>query len=469
MNRNPVSKGEYMQRKIDRILDSWLNDRKSAVLLYGARQVGKTYSIRKCFERNNRHFVEINFATDKTSLDLFSTLFSSEDFYLKLSLVASSSLIEKESCIFLDEIQEVYRYREDLLKTNPELYHKTIDPITLIKKLVDEGRFRYALSGSLLGLNLSYIQSNPVGYMDTYTMYPLDFEEFLVCKGIGSEVISYLKKQFETVTEVEETIHQKIMTLFQQYLLVGGMPETVSLFLEFVDLEKVRTSQKQLLDGYQKDIQKYAPLEHRILISEAYKSIPGELNRKDKHFRKSKLDYPNAKNMDLTDAFLCLTNAGVALATYNVNEPTYPLGLNEDRKTLKLFSNDIGLLSCQLFDKEGAMRIVQGDCTINFGAPFENAVAEQLASKGYPLYYFNHKKCGEVDFLIQEKGQIIPLEVKSGNPNKTGRFEHHTLDHILEIYPEIEKAYVLSKRNIYKEEEKIINLPIYMLMFFPGN
>lgn len=267
-----------MQRKIDWILDSWLNDRKSAVLLYGARQVGKTYSIRKCFERNNRHFVEINFATDNASLDLFSKLSSVEDFYIKLSLVASSPLNEKESCVFLDEIQEVYRYREDLMKTNPELYHKTIDPITLIKKLVDEGRYRYALSESLLVLNLSYIQSNPVGYMDTYTMYPLDFEEFLTCKEVGPEVISYLKNQFETVSEVEETIHEKIMTLFQQYILVGGMPEAVSLFLESLDLEKVRISQKQLLDGYQKDIQKYAPLEQRILISETYKSIPGELN-----------------------------------------------------------------------------------------------------------------------------------------------------------------------------------------------
>ncbi len=171
----------------------------------------------------------------------------------------------------------------------------------------------------------------------------------------------------------------------------------------------------------------------------------------------------------MRDAFLWLTNAGVALATYNVSEPTYPLRLNENRKTVKLFSNDIGLLSCQLFDREGAVRIMQGDCTINFGAPFENVVAEELASKGYPLFYYNHKKCGEIDFLIQEKGQIIPLEVKSGNPNSTGKYEHHALNRLFEIYPEIEKAYILSKRNIYKENERIVNLPIYMLMFFSGN
>ncbi len=205
------------------------------------------------------------------------------------------------------------------------------------------------------------------------------------------------------------------------------LPETVSLFLESMDLEKVRTCQNQLLDGYQKYIQKYAPLEQRILISESYRRIPVERNRKDKHFRKSKFDYPNAKNLDLRDAFFWLTNADVALASYNVYESTYPLRLNEDRKTVKLFSNDIGLLSCQLFDRENAVKVMQGDCTINFGAPFENVVAEELASKGYPLYYYNHKKCGEIDFLIQKKGQIIPLEVKSGNPNATGKYEHHAL------------------------------------------
>lgn len=204
-----------------------------------------------------------------------------------------------------------------------------------------------------------------------------------------------------------------------------------------------------------------------MLIGEAFKSIPTELNRKDKHFRKSKLNYPNAKNLDLSDTFLWLTNAGVALPTYNVNEPTYPLKLNEDRRTLKLFSNDISLLSSQLFDKDGATKILNDDCSINFGAPFENVVAEELVCKGYQPNYFNSKKIGKIDFLIQEKGNAVPLEVKSGSPDGGGHYPHAALDNLLKTYPQIETAYVISKGNIRKENEKIINIPIYVLAFFP--
>lgn len=456
-----------MRRKIDSILDNWLSDRTTAILLFGARQTGKTFSIRDCFKRNERKFVEINFAIDKTALELFSKLTSAEDFYTKLSLVSSSPLINGKTCVFLDEIQEIYRYREDLLKTNPELYHKTIDPITLMKRLVEDNRFRYALSGSLLGLNLSEIQSNPIGYLDTYTMYPLSFEEFLLAKGIEGGIISYLKDRFETLAEVDQTIHEKMLESFRQYLLVGGMPEAVAEYIKSTDISKVRITQKQIISGYSQDIQKYAPVEQKILIGESFKNIPNELNRKDKHFRKSKLNFPNAKNLDMSDIFLWLTNAGVALPTYNVNEPTYPLKLNEDRKTLKLFSNDIGLLSCQLFDKDGAIKILNDDCSINFGAPFENVVAEELVSKGYELNYFNSKKIGEIDFLIQEKGNVIPLEIKSGVPNKDGKYTHNALNNLLKTYPDIEKAYIISKNNISKENEKITNIPVYMLMFFP--
>lgn len=456
-----------MRRKIDKVLDNWLSERKQAILLFGARQIGKTYSIRECLKRNKRPFVELNFSTDPTSLNLFSKLTNPEDFYMKLSLVSHSTLTPNKTCIFLDEIQEIYKYRKELQKSNPELYYKTIDPITLIKALVDEGRFRYVLSGSLLGINLSEIRSNPLGYLDVCTMYPMDFEEFLWAKGIGEEAISYLKKQLKTLTPVEETIHAKIMDALQQYLLVGGMPESVATYVKTSDLTKVRETQKQIFLGYEKDIQKYAPDKIKVLISESFKSIPSELNRKDKHFRKYKLEYQNSKNLDMTDIFLWLTNAGVALPTYNVSEPVYPLKLNEDRKTLKLFSNDIGLLSYQLFDKEGAIKFIQGDWSINYGAPFENVVAEELVSKGYPLFYFNSKKHGEIDFLIQIRGKIIPLEVKSGSPNKCGAYSHPALDDLLNTYKEIDKAFIISKNNIYRENDKVVNIPAYMLAFFP--
>ncbi len=455
-----------MRRKIDGVLDDWLAERKQAILLFGARQTGKTNSIRRCFERNERKYVEINFSLDKTALEYFAKLKGEEDFYLKLSLVAKTALSPGKTCVFLDEIQEVYAYRRAMLKTAPELYYSTIDPITLIKALVDTGKYRYALSGSLLGINLSGVSANPVGYLDSYTLHPMDFEEFLWANGVGEEAISYLKGRFDEETPVEEAIHRSLLDYYRSYILVGGMPEAVLKYVDTKNVRIVQIAQRQILNGYRNDIQKYAPLEQRLFISEAFDAIPNELNRKDKHFRKSRLDCPNGKNADFSDAFLWLTNAGVALSVYNVTDPVPPLRLNEQRKTLKLFSNDIGLLSCQLLDAPSSLRILDGDSSVNYGAPYENAVAEELFAHlgSYPRY-FNSKKCGEIDFLMERKGEAIPLEVKSGSPGAGWKCSHKALDNVLEAYPGIKKAYVLSQLNVSKESEKIVNVPFYMSMF----
>ena len=455
-----------MKRKIDAILDDWLRNRKQAILLFGARQVGKTHSIRDCFQRNGVPYVEINFGRNKTASELFAKLKDESDFYVKLSLIANGQLKKGETFVFLDEIQEVYSYRRELEKKDPELYFSTVDPITLIKGLVEEARFRYALSGSLLGINLSGIASNPVGYLDSYTMYPMDFEEFLWANGIGEEAISYLKERLEKLEKVDETIHRTFLDFYRRYILVGGMPEAVATYCDSKDIVAVQTVQKQILKGYRADIQKYAPVEQKLLIAAVFDNIPNELNRKDKHFRKSALDYPNAKNLDLDDAFLWLTNAGAALPVYNVSEPVYPLKLNEQRKTLKLFSNDIGLLCSQLLDKDGAIKIIEGDSSLNFDAPYENVIAQELfAHFEAAPHYLNSKKCGEIDFLIQRKGEVLPLEIKSGTPGKNGLFAHKALDNVLKAYPSVKKAYVLSQGNVGKEGKNITLLPFYMSMF----
>ncbi len=455
-----------MKRKIDGTLDNWIKDRKQAILLFGARQVGKTHSLRACFERNNVPYVEINFHMNKVALELFSQLKDENDFYVKLSLVAKGKLEAGKTFVFLDEIQEVYAYRRELESKDPRLCRTTIDPITLMKSLVDEARYRYALSGSLLGISLSGIGSVPVGYLDTYTMYPLDFEEFLWANEVGEGAISYLRERFESLEKIDDTIHLSFLDFYRRYVLVGGMPEAVNAYCAKQDIKLVQAVQKQILNGYRADIRKYAPVEQRLLIEEAFKSIPNELSRRDKHFRKSSLDYPNAKNLDLGDAFLWLTNAGVALPVYNVFEPSYPLRLNEQRKTLKLFSNDIGLLCAQLLEGEGAIKIIEGDSSINFGAPYENVIAQEVfAHFEEAPHYLNSKKCGEIDFLLQRRGEVIPVEVKSGSPGKDGLYPHKALDHLLLSYPKIKKAYLLSKENIGREGEKIISLPFYMSMF----
>ena len=295
----------------------------------------------------------------------------------------------------------------------------------------------------------------------------MDFEEFLWANGVGNEAISYLKERFEKLEEVDKTIHQSFLDFYRRYVLVGGMPEAVATYCDSKNITAVQTVQKQILKGYRADIQKYAPVEQKLLITEAFDNIPNELNRKDKHFRKSTLDYPDAKNLDLGDAFLWLTNAGVALPVCNVSEPVYPLRLNEQRKTLKLFSNDIGLLCSQLLDRDGAIKIIEGDSSLNFGAPYENVIAQELFAHFEDApHYLNSKKYGEIDFLIQRKGEVLPLEIKSGSPNKNGFFAHKTFGNVLGAYPNIKKAYLLSQGNVAKEEKSIVLLPFYMSMFF---
>ena len=456
MNRNAMQQ----------LLDWKDNPKRKPLILYGARQVGKTWLMKEFGRQYFKSVVYINCDNNRNMQILFEGDYNVDRLLRGFYLETGVEINPNETLIILDEIQEIYNYRRELEKKDPELYFSTVDPITLIKGLVEEARFRYAMSGSLLGINLSGIASTPVGYLDSYTMYPMDFEEFLWANGVGDEAIAYLKAKLEKMEEIDETIHRSFLDFYRRYVLVGGMPEAVATYCEEKSITAVQTVQKQILKGYRADIQKYAPVEQRLLIAETFDNIPNELNRKDKHFRKSTLNYPDAKNLDLADAFLWLTNAGVALPVYNVSEPVYPLRLNEQRKTLKLFSNDIGLLCSQLLDKDGAIKIIEGDSSLNFGAPYENVIAQELfAHFEAAPHYLNSKKCGEVDFLIQRKGEAAPIEIKSGAPNKDGLYAHKALDNVLDAYPSIKTAYVFSRGNVGKEGKKIVLLPFYMSMF----
>lgn len=455
-----------MKRKIDTFLDDWTNSNK-ALLVTGARQVGKTFSIREALKRNGFNLVEINFAKKTDALPMFSKLANLEDFYIKLSLTATGGLPKEGSCIFLDEIQLVYLRREKLLETDPELYDKTVDPITLSKAIIEDGKYKIVFSGSLLGVCLKGIKLNPVGYMDKVRMFPMDFEEYLWSKGIGDNVVTYLNKCYEDKVEVESSIHEKMMSIFREYILVGGMPEAVECFNTTLDFKKTDKIQKRIIDGYKDDVTKYADDEEKLILTESFETLPSELNRKDKHFKKSHLEnVPNGKNVNMENAFLWLTSAGIALPTYNVTDPTYPLKLNEQRSILKLFVSDIGLLSSSLLGVEGRIKVINGEKEVNYGAPYENVVAQELTAHGYaPLHYYNSKKKGEIDFVLEKETDILPLEVKSGKSDSNGYYSHLALNNLLSSHEEIAQSFVFSEKNLFKENEKITNLPLYMVMF----
>lgn len=428
-----------LDRKIDRYIRDYYESNRTALLITGARQIGKTYSIRE-FGKTFESFIEINFVENPDAVALFANAKDSRDILLRLSTVTDKPLIKGKTLVFFDEVQKC-----------PEI-------VTAIKFLVDEGSYRYIMSGSLLGVELKDLRSEPVGYMDIKDMYPMDFEEFITNIGIRPQVISSLKEAWIHRLPADEFIHKKLMELFRLYLIVGGMPAAVSRYLETNNLQEVMSVQKGILRLYKRDISQYDP-QNKLYIEEIFELIPSELNAKNKRFILKSLN-ENAKYDRYENSFMWLKDAGVALPVYNIEEPKIPLILASCRNLFKLFQSDCGLLAAQYADGI-QMRILKGDKDINFGSIYENAVAQELVAHGYKLYYYNNKKRGELDFVIQSDGKVLPLEIKSGKDYEV----HRALSNIMDCGEyDLPEAIVFNNDNLHVKND-IIYAPIYMMMF----
>ncbi len=428
-----------LKRKIDDYIQDYYKTTRNALLIAGARQTGKTYSIRQ-FGKSFKSFVEINFIEMPEAVELFKGAKSSSDILLRLSAIATVPLVKGETLVFFDEVQQC-----------PDI-------VTAIKFLVDEGSYRYILSGSLLGVELKDLRSEPVGYMGVKDMYPLDFEEFISCVGVGESVIDALREAWHNRTAVDEFVHGKLMELFRLYLIVGGMPAAVSKYVETNNLQEVMAVQQDIIRLYKRDIAKYDS-DNKLYIEEIFNLIPPELNAKNKRFVLKRLN-ENAKFERMQNSFLWLTNAGVALPVYNVEEPKTPLLLARSRNLFKLFQSDVGLLACQYADGI-QLRVIKGDSDINFGSIYENAVAQELVAHGIVPYYYNNKKRGELDFVIELGGKVLPIEVKSGKDYES----HRALSNIMDC-----DEYGLSQAVVFNNDNlrvvgKIVYAPIYMVMF----
>ena len=432
-----------LKRKIDNYITHYYETTRNALLIAGARQIGKTYSIRE-FGKTFKSFIEINFIESPEAVALFREAKNSNDILLRLSTITSTPLIKGETLIFFDEVQQC-----------PDI-------VTAIKFLVDEGSYRYILSGSLLGVELKDLRSEPVGYMGVKDMFPLDFEEFISCVGVNDTVIRALHDAWRNRTPIDEFVHSKIMELFRLYLVVGGMPSAVSKYIESNNLQEVMAVQQDIIRLYKRDIAQYDP-NNKLYIEEIFNLIPPELNAKNKRFILKRLN-EHAKFDRVENSFLLLTNAGVALPVYNVEEPKMPLLLARSRNLFKLFQSDIGLLASQY--AEGIqMQIIKGDKNINFGAIYENAVAQELVAHGIIPYYYNNKKRGELDFVIELDGKVLPIEVKSGKDYET----HRALSNVMNCDEyDLPKAVVFNNDNL-RVVDKIIYAPIYMVMFLEKN
>ena len=430
-----------LERKISRYIEHFYEVNKGALLLSGARQIGKTYSVRRFAEKKFNSFIEINFVDNPDAVGIFSNAKNSSDILLRLSAFVNQPLIKGETLIFFDEVQLC-----------PEI-------VTAIKFLVDDGRYRYIMSGSLLGVELNNLRSVPVGYMEVKEMYPLDLEEFMWAVGVNEDVIASLKKSWEEKKHVDDFVHKKMMDVFRLYLIVGGMPAAVMSYKENNNLQDVMASQREIISLYKKDISQYDE-KRSLKIKEVFDLIPSELNSKSKRFFIKDINTKARAEM-YENEFLWLKNAGVAIPVFNVDEPKLPLKLASSRNLFKLFSNDVGLLACQYSDGI-QLKILTGDDAINHGSIYENVVAQELLAHGFDeLYYYNSKKMGELDFILEYDGNVFPVEVKSGKDYS----RHRALNNILTC-PEydIPQAVVLCNNN-FEVKDNVIYVPIYMMMF----
>lgn len=344
----------------------------------------------------------------------------------------------QETVVFFDEIQKC-----------PEI-------VTKIKFLVEEGSFKYVMSGSLLGVELKGITSVPVGYLTVLTMYPMDFEEFMIANNVSKTTLEMLKAKFETCQPVDEFIHQKLLSLFFIYLIVGGMPDAVKIYIATKDIREVDKVQRDIVALYKEDFSQYESEDKKLKLISIYDIIPAELNKQNKKFVFTMLN-KELKFDRYENSFLWLKDAGVALPVYNVEAPVIPLKASKSSNVFRLFSNDTGLLT-SAYPAETKLELINKNSEVNNGAHFENAVAQQLTANGLEPYFCKKKNIGELDVLVEMDGKVVPIEVKSGKAYKA----HKSLDNFMKISDyHIEKAYVLSVANM-EQEGSVVYLPIYM-------
>lgn len=427
-----------MYRKDSAFIADWINNSNKALLVTGARQIGKTWLIREEIKKSGYTKFEVNFIDQPDMIEYLNAEMSAEDFLLKLKLIMPENCKPHKTVVFFDEIQKC-----------PEI-------VTKIKFLVDEGSFKYAMSGSLLGIELKGIASAPVGYLTILRMYPMDFEEFMVANNVSAATLDMLKEKYETNSPVDEFIHQKLLSMFFVYLIVGGMPDAVKTYIATKDIREVDKIQRDITTLYKEDFSQYEQEDKKLKLKSIYDIIPAELNKQNKRFIFTMLD-KELKFDRYENSFLWLKDAGVVLPVYNVDAPVIPLMTSKSSNVFRLFSSDIGLLT-SAYPAETKIELINKNAEVNNGAHFENAVAQQLTANGFEPYFCKKKNIGEMDFAIEMSGKVIPIEVKSGKAYKS----HKAQDNFMNITDyHLNKAYVFSVENV-ETDGNITYLPIYM-------
>lgn len=436
-----------LKRKFTDYLEQFLKREQSKILLVnGARQVGKSFLIRYVGKKMYKSFVEINLKEDKENDKVFADVHSTNDLYIRLGNYTDQPLGDiSDTLIFLDEIQSY-----------PHL-------LTMLKFLKQEGRYRFIASGSQLGVALSETPSVPLGSVEIKQMYPLDFEEFLWAMCVSEEWIADVKRHFANNDTLSESSHNYMLKHFHYYLLTGGLPEVVNQFLADRNMIRVRARQQSIHELYKVDASQY-DVEKKLKIRRIYDLVPSSLENRKKRIVYQRIEDKKGKHYaDYADEFEYLTNSGIALEVKAISNPHFPLKESESKNLIKLYLNDVGLLT-QILYGNNVNAVLQDIRSLNLGTVYESVVAQELHAHGFPMFYYDNKKNGEVDFLVDDYDglAVLPIEIKSGKDYTI----HSALDKFIETAEyNIHRAIVFSNERKVFTKNGITYMPIYYSMF----
>lgn len=427
-----------MKRKILNDLMKWKeNPHKKPLIIKGARQVGKTYIIREFAQEAYEDLVEINFERDLEFIDLFKKTHNPKDILQYLEVAFMDKNFNQNTLFFMDEIQACS------------------DALTSLKFLAESFPCDIICSGSMLGVAIANSTSFPVGYIETWQMYPLSFMEFIEALGMKENVIQSLNDCLLNNLPVMEVLHNKMNDLFKEYMVVGGMPEVVNKYIETKSFKETLLVQRRIVSDYLNDMVKYADGSERIKVRECYQSIPLQLAKENKKFQyKLVKSGGNARYFDASLNWL--RDSGLVNLTYRLKTISKPLEIHKESAVFKVYMADTGLLVSQ-FDESIIKELLSGNLGVFKGALYENIAAQILGMHERELYYFEPNTSSEIDFIIYYQGEICPLEIKAGRNTVSKSFTN-----FVEKYNS-QYAFRLSQKNIGTSKEKVSYVPLYML------
>ncbi len=448
-----------MKRKIYDSLLSWKNRSRgrTALLVQGARRVGKSFIVKEFAEKEYKSFILIDFnKADNELKDLFNHYLNDLDtFFLKLKTYFNVMLYERESLIVFDEVQLFPRAR------------------SAIKYFVEDGRYDYIETGSLISIRENVKDILIPSEEDSISMYPMDYEEFLTAGGYD-QIIPLIRTLFEKKQPLGQALHRKVMDLFRQYLIVGGMPQAVDEYFNRSDRDftAVDREKRRILALYREDIRKHSG-SYKIKTESVFDEIPSQLKNQNRHFKLSSIE-KGASFDDYHDAVFWLTDAMIINPCFNTTEPDIGLNLKRERTLMKCYLSDTGLLISHIFDEKKIMseeiykKILFDKLEVNLGMVMENVVAQMLATNGHKLYFYANSSRDDassrmgIDFLtaksrISSRHNISPLEVKTGK-----NYTLSSLNKFRKKYSSVlDTPYVIHTED-YREDDGIVYLPVYM-------